>query len=187
MVKRITFGESFAKISDTNTLKQLAPIVGNELVAKKLDLKIIEVLKANGFSDNELGTYYYKDVIKAFLIATIEQAIPFENLLEQLASQHSLFYYDITKIKHGDAFQTYFHQHIQESIIHAKGIKRNRNYQSYYIRLTITISEFLIRDLLNEYFSTETLSEDEQAQSITQESNSSSPIVKRKIPTNNRK
>jgi len=62
-----------------------------------LDAKIMEVLESNGFDKDDIGTFFYKEVIKNIVIELVDctEEIDLNRLRTQILSQYSAFYYGI--------------------------------------------------------------------------------------------
>lgn len=84
---------------------------------EKKDLKILEFLFQNGFSNENLGTYLYKDVISRIIeyLNKPSKTSEIEELKQQLNNAYSQFYFDISRNEKDMGLKT-FHYCIQSAL-----------------------------------------------------------------------
>ena len=87
---------------------------------QSIKIKILSLLEAYGFPMDELGTYFYKDIIaKCYDVINSKQDENYFNrcgmLLEELKNPYSNFYFDLAR-NDNDIGTTTFHLYIEKAL-----------------------------------------------------------------------
>jgi len=110
-----------------------------------LDLKILDVLKTNGFSVDDMGTFFYKEVIKkaVFSLMDCQQEMDITSLQQQIVSPYSLFYYDIITKFNGINLES-FHAYIKEAVLKSKMISKKQKAEKCYMPLAFYTASYML-------------------------------------------
>lgn len=112
----------------------------NNNQVKTLDMKILEVLKNNGFESEDLGTYFYRDVIKNIVdfLSVSSKKEEIEELKRQVVTPYSQFYFDIARNDNDMGVRT-FHKLLGDATKNANS-KRGKDNQIDYMSCAFEVA-----------------------------------------------
>ena len=123
-----------------------------------LDVKIFDVLKTNGFDINDIGTHFYKEVIKKATILLMDSYTDSDivSLKQQITSPYSFFYCDIiadVEVKKYDYFRglgvfdklTIFHKLICNAALKGEIVLGKQRVEDCYMTLAFCTASYVCK------------------------------------------